>query len=815
MNTSKFFSLLISFCLLAGSFFTSISAPLTGSPKIAYADGWSLAGSDAFSGTVSVAMPITDLQVTGGSTTTVPVKLRVTSGSLMMTATSGLAFTGSSVGSTLYFSGTRDAVNSALATLQYTRGSTGTDTLEVSLVNSGEVFFTDNNHLYEYVSYTGDWNAAKLQAEARTKYGATGYLTTIASSTENDFVALRLLNAGWMGASDSGSEGVWRWVTGPENGTQFWSGASGGGTVGGNYANWGSGEPNDAGGNEDCAQFLTGGSGKWNDLPCSGTTLPGYVVEYGAPGNLPTVTAKNIAITTTALPTANSFSPADNSTNIGTSTNLVITFSQAVTPGAGSIALWNQTEQIVAEPILASSTSVTGSGTNTITIDPVFDLEENTDYYVIVDSNAFKNASDAYFAGISATTTWNFRTGDFTAPIQSSILATSTSSTTLTFTWTTNEAGSSYVTYDPNPNQIREISSIIDTSPRVTEHTVTVTDLVPCTWYRYRVHSQDAAGNTATSSFASAYTTGCTGGTAIKNLSSTNINASDTGTASAGNLSNLTVDTPAHFADASSTIAIQIAVLDTQTVLDEISLPDGKRSIGADIFDVKALLNGTDVVENFSAPVTLTFQYSDEDISGIDETSLRLYHYHGGVWSMLNNCSMNTFSNTVVCTTDNFSIFGLFGNALAPANTSGSRSAFEYGCRDSKAKNYNGLVTHRQSLCIYDTTNSSNQSSQTGQSTVISSSAWSQFTFTKNLYTGVRDKEVEQLQKFLNTSGFFVVDKGPGSSGQETTLFGGLTRAALVKFQKAHGITPAIGYFGPVTRGVIHDLKSKVSVGDR
>ena len=43
-------------------------------------------------------------------------------------------------------------------------------------------------------------------------------------------------------------------VTGPESGTQFWSGLSGGSTVGGNYANWGTGEPNDSGG-EDCAQF--------------------------------------------------------------------------------------------------------------------------------------------------------------------------------------------------------------------------------------------------------------------------------------------------------------------------------------------------------------------------------------------------------------------------------------------------------------------------------------------------------------------------------------------------------------------------------
>jgi len=50
------------------------------------------------------------------------------------------------------------------------------------------------------------------------------------------------------------------------------------------YANWSSNEPNDYNmGNpgEDCAQFYIT-NGQWNDLPCSGTTLNYYVVEYGS-----------------------------------------------------------------------------------------------------------------------------------------------------------------------------------------------------------------------------------------------------------------------------------------------------------------------------------------------------------------------------------------------------------------------------------------------------------------------------------------------------------------------------------------------------
>ena len=377
---------------------------------------WTLAGSTTLDATVNVPLPITDLQITGSGTSPIPVKLFVTSGTLQMATTTGLTFTGSPTGSVLYFSGTLSDINNALSTLTYTRSSTGTDTLEVSLVNPGEVFFPDNNHLYEYISSTLTWTNAKTAAEALSKYGASGYLVTVESQSENDFVAARLSNAGWMGASDSAVEGAWRWVTGPESGIQFWSGASGGSTVGGRYANWSNLEPNDSGSNEDCAQFLTGGSGKWNDLPCTVTTLPGYVVEYGASGNLPTVVSRNISITTASAPTVSSLSPADNATNVNPNTNLVITFSQAVTVDTGSIVIKKASDDSTVETIPVGDAAITGSGTTTITIDPSIRLDDLTSYYVQIPGTAFRNGSSVYFAGITTTTGWNFTTGDFTPP---------------------------------------------------------------------------------------------------------------------------------------------------------------------------------------------------------------------------------------------------------------------------------------------------------------------------------------------------------------------------------------------------------------
>jgi peptidoglycan hydrolase-like protein with peptidoglycan-binding domain len=83
----------------------------------------------------------------------------------------------------------------------------------------------------------------------------------------------------------------------------------------------------------------------------------------------------------------------------------------------------------------------------------------------------------------------------------------------------------------------------------------------------------------------------------------------------------------------------------------------------------------------------------------------------------------------------------------------------------------------------------------------ISTSANS--SFTRNLEEGMTGDDVKQLQIYLNTHGYIVADTGAGSPNHETNLFGSATKSALIKFQKDNNITPAIGYFGEVTRGYV------------
>lgn len=145
--------------------------------------------------------------------------------------------------------------------------------------NDGTIVFSGNGHFYEFVPAPAiSWTNAKIAAENRTYNGMQGYLATVTSASEDAFVAQKLQGEGWIGASDAAVEGVWKWETGPEAGTQFWQGLWYGSVVNGMYNHWAGGEPNNSG-NEDYAHYWT--NGLWNDYPNQVSAISGYIVEYG------------------------------------------------------------------------------------------------------------------------------------------------------------------------------------------------------------------------------------------------------------------------------------------------------------------------------------------------------------------------------------------------------------------------------------------------------------------------------------------------------------------------------------------------------
>jgi len=175
-------------------------------------------------------------------------------------------------------------VNSSLSVL-------GNRTFSFTIGNVN--FLPLTGHYYEFVPDFGiTWTDAKIAAENRTYFGLKGYLATLTSQQESNLAGKQSTGAGWIGGSDAETEGVWKWMTGPEVGIIFWNGDYTGSTP--NFAFWNTGEPNNLG-NEDYAHITdpsVGIFGSWNDLHNAGDPAPspfhpkGYIVEYGGtPGD--------------------------------------------------------------------------------------------------------------------------------------------------------------------------------------------------------------------------------------------------------------------------------------------------------------------------------------------------------------------------------------------------------------------------------------------------------------------------------------------------------------------------------------------------
>lgn len=83
--------------------------------------------------------------------------------------------------------------------------------------------------------------------------------------------------------------------------------------------------------------------------------------------------------------------------------------------------------------------------------------------------------------------------------------------------------------------------------------------------------------------------------------------------------------------------------------------------------------------------------------------------------------------------------------------------------------------------------------------------------FTRDLDMGVDGEDVRCLQQYLNEAGFVVSTSGVGSPGNETSLFRTLTQEAVKAWQRTNGISPASGYFGPLSRGKYNALRGGIA----
>lgn len=379
--------------------------------------------------------------------------------------------------------------------------------------------------------------------------------------------------------------------------------------------------------------------------------------------------------------------------------------------------------------------------------------EDTSDpYEVSLDTALLSDGSHTIIA-VARDTSNNYATStsvsvtvDNTAPTISSI-ASSTTSSTATVTWnTTADTSNSKVSYGTTSG----VYAVSSSSPStVTSHSISISGLSDSTRYYFVAVSRDVAGNTSTSSERSFVTSSAGDVTAptVLGIDSTKSN----GTYGPGTIIPITVT----FSEEVTSTGDVTLVLDTgRTCVFSIT----NSSVGSCNYTALGGDNSSDLTV---ASISGTVRDGSDNLM----TS----------FTPATNLSSNR--DIVISST-------LTSSGGGGGGSSGGGSILAVQTQNIPAIT-NPVVTNP---VVVDTKNAPVITNQT---------------FTRTLVFATRGNDVKTLQQFLNTHGFPVAPSGVGSKGKETTLFGNATRNALIAYQKAKGIKPAIGIFGPITRKAI------------
>lgn len=337
---------------------------------------------------------------------------------------------------------------------------------------------------------------------------------------------------------------------------------------------------------------------------------------------------------------------------------------------------------------------------------------------------------------------------DTTPPNISLVAASLPTQSTTTITWTTNENSDSLVDY--GPSAAYGSSTTLDTN-LVTAHSVALSGLTSNTSYHFRVTSKDASNNIATSS------------------------------------------------DQLFTTAAPVITPDpVSPILSSAYIP-APLGIGLGSTDKTISLGKSGDLGQITAQGLNYLTYINTNASFnivASATSLPENHH-------LTIDNLDLFSNII-----KFTIYSqpkslsLKLGDITQVDVDGDK------INDLEIK-FTNLLTNRAELTIKalaPTSSSSTLQPETQKTKPAPIIATKVPTFKRNLQLGLIGVDVKELQSYLNNKKFLVAKVGPGSIGQETNLFGPATRSALIKFQAANKITPALGYFGPATRKFIEKI---------
>jgi len=392
--------------------------------------------------------------------------------------------------------------------------------------------------------------------------------------------------------------------------------------------------------------------------------------------------------------------------------------------------------------------------------------------------------------------------GDSTAPSISDISVAS-GETDAVITWTTNENSISWVEYGTDTNYGSEEK----TTSYITSHSVTLSDLSPGIEYHYQVKSKDSSGNIGTYTDKTFTTAQVASGEA-------------TVTASEGGIVTATADG----AEASVEVPVGALSDDTVIIVDPIevtgsgvvvavsAVPTDSGIVGDYVYDYSATVDDV-TVETFDDVVTITITYTDDQISGFDESTLAINYWDAtaGEWVSLSTI-IDTANNTLTATTDHFTYFAVIGETVEeidePDEPEDIIPISEMTATQLRAM-IQDIMAQLQVL-MTELVRLKGGGTYTGVP--------STFSFTRNLKLGMYNSDIKYLQIMLNASADTrVAALGVGSSGHETNYFGNLTKAAVVKLQNKYvssvltpvGLSRGTGFVGSSTRGKLNSLLGK------
>ena len=176
---------------------------------------------------------------------------------------------------------------------------------------------------------------------------------------------------------------------------------------------------------------------------------------------------------------------------------------------------------------------------------------------------------------------------------------------------------------------------------------------------------------------------GSSGSSSTTTTTTTTTTNTQTATASGGGTTTLTTrdnttataELPANAVTSSTDI--KITAENRTSVVASQPAPSGQSVVGNYVYNFTATSGGTSIT-TFSKDITLTFTYADNQITGLNEDSLKAYYWNGSAWTGLTSV-VDKVNNKITATTNHFTYFAIMGESTTPTGTA---NPSDYGLKE-------------------------------------------------------------------------------------------------------------------------------------